>query len=256
MKNSPELNVVFLCGGYGSRMGQLTSETQKVMLPFREKPILQYGIESAIEAFGTINPVIAVAYLGDQIKEHFGTNWRGNKMTYIPHPEGSEDRGALKTVKDVLNGRPFIVVHGNIIYTPQGLVANYEHHLKEKPISTLSLATKSDESKHALVKVNDKKISKIAIPDPNNNNINLDKYGIEVYDDIKEKELIDQGWLRDMGINSYGPEIFKLIEKYTEDYMAHMFWILVSEFKKGSNIGTTVYEDEWFHFQEPKDLER
>jgi len=257
MKNNAELDVVFLCGGDGSRMGKLTKQTQKVMIPFKEKPILQYGLEAAIEAFRKVNLIIAIAYLGDQIKDYFGNNWRDQKLTYIPHPEGSEDRGALRTICNaLLIDRPFIVVHGNIIYKPEALLSNYENQLAERPISTLSLATKSDESKHALVKLSENKISKIAIPDPENDSIDLDKYGIEIYSDISEQELIKDSWLRDMGVNSYSQEIFKLIDKYTEDYMAHMFWILVSEFQRGRDIGTAIYEDNWYHFQEPGDLNR
>lgn len=252
----PELDVIFLCGGYGQRMGDLTKTQQKVMLPFRGKPIIEYGLEAASEAFGKINPILAVAYLGNQVKEYFGSTWKGQEIHYIPHPEGSEDRGVLRTVKSTLSGGPFVVVHGNIIYDAHALADNYTSFLKDRPLSTLSLARKSNESKHALVKVENGEITGLSIPDPGKNRKAVEEFLIDTYDSDKELNLMEQGWLRDMGINSYDHTIYDLVEKYTQPLMAHIFWMLVSEFSQGGTIGTSIYEGDWFHFQKEDDLVR
>lgn len=256
MSKLPELDVIFLCGGYGSRMGEITEKKQKVMLPFRDKPILQYGIESVNEAFRDVNIYLAIGHLGNQISEYFGDKWGDKPLNYIYHQPGTEDRGALLSIKNKLSGRPFMIIHGNIVYDAKSLVQNYEYQLKERPLSTLSLATKSNESKHALVKVENNKIKKISIPDPHDSSYDLNHHNIDTYDDSKEKRLMSESWLRDMGINSYSPEIISKLQNHNETYMTHLFWILVSEFQGGANLGGVVQESDWYHFQEPIDLER
>lgn len=255
MPSTPELDVLFLCGGRGSRMGDLTRDRQKVMLPFRDKPILEYGLECAIDAFASANLIIGYGYLGKQIFDYFGNSWNGRELKYVYHEAGTEDRGALLSVRDQLSGGPFMIIHGNIIYNSEALVSNYEHQIAQRPISTLTLATRSDVSKHALVQVIDGKISEIAIPDPKDNSYDLSRHSIDLYDDEKEQRLIAEGWLRDMGINTYDPEFLDIIKKHTEPHMSHLFWILVNEFKTGSELGGTIYKAEWFHFQEVADLE-
>lgn len=252
-----DLDIVFLCGGYGSRMGELTQHKQKVLLPFHDKPILQHGLEAATAAFGRFHPIFAVAYLANQVKDTFGTHWQRDEIDYIPHPEGSEDRGVLQTVKNALRGGPFLLVHGNIVYSPDALKDTIELQEKNRELATLSIATKTDVSKHALVWVEEEKVTKAIIPEPTSDLISsVQKKGITTYTDQEELSLPTQGWLRDMGLNSFDEKIFDAIETHGESYMKHLFWVIASELVKGSTVNASLYTGDWYHVQSPEDLEQ
>ena len=44
------MKAIFLAAGEGSRLRPLTDELPKCMIPFRGKPLLQYGIVRSIKA--------------------------------------------------------------------------------------------------------------------------------------------------------------------------------------------------------------
>ena len=70
-----------LCGGKGTRLLPLTYEIQKVMVPVNGKPILEYNIE-LMGSHGIKTIVLGTGYLGNQIKDYFGTFWKGVNIMY------------------------------------------------------------------------------------------------------------------------------------------------------------------------------
>ena len=44
------MKAIFLAAGEGSRLRPLTDELPKCMIPFRGKPLLQYGIDAMLSA--------------------------------------------------------------------------------------------------------------------------------------------------------------------------------------------------------------
>jgi hypothetical protein len=74
---------VIMAGGFGRRMGTLTSNTPKPMLEIADKPILERLIVRARNS-GFINFAIAIHYLGDVIENYFGDGSRlGFNISYI-----------------------------------------------------------------------------------------------------------------------------------------------------------------------------
>lgn len=69
------MKAVILAAGQGTRMGPLTYNRPKVMLPVANKPILEHIICSARDA-GIHEFVIVVGYYSETIKEYFGDGAR------------------------------------------------------------------------------------------------------------------------------------------------------------------------------------
>jgi bifunctional UDP-N-acetylglucosamine pyrophosphorylase/glucosamine-1-phosphate N-acetyltransferase len=62
--------VVILAAGKGERMGCV--DTPKVMLPFLEKPIIEYVVEAAKKSGIDKKPILVVGFCGQKVKDYFG----------------------------------------------------------------------------------------------------------------------------------------------------------------------------------------
>jgi len=63
-------SAIVLAAGKGTRMGGLTSEVPKPMLPVAGKPILQHVLER-LQAAGIERVLLVIGYYGERIREHF-----------------------------------------------------------------------------------------------------------------------------------------------------------------------------------------
>ncbi|TET49661.1 MAG: D-glycero-D-manno-heptose 1-phosphate guanosyltransferase [Dehalococcoidia bacterium] len=107
------MQAVILAGGLGTRLGELTRDTPKVMLHFAGRPFLYYIIR-LLGNQGTKEIVICAGYLGKQVKNFFGN---GHKLgVNIKYSEESVKLlgtgGALKQAQAMLD-RHFLVLNGD-----------------------------------------------------------------------------------------------------------------------------------------------
>ncbi len=109
-----ENTVVIMAGGLGSRLGDLTKEVPKPMLPVGGKPILQTIIESLSEqGFGKF--LISINYLGKVIEDHFGDGSDyGVNIDYLRENKRLGTAGALKLLENRVEN-DFIVVNGDVL---------------------------------------------------------------------------------------------------------------------------------------------
>lgn len=107
------MQIVILAAGRGTRMGQLTDNVPKPMLQIKGKPILAYKLE-ALPAQVT-EVIFVIGYLGEQIREYFGTSYVGKKISYVVQEKQDGSGGALALVKDSLED-DFLVMNGDDLY--------------------------------------------------------------------------------------------------------------------------------------------
>ena len=107
------MKAVILVGGLGTRLGALTRNVPKVMLPFNGNPFLYYVIRLLKEQ-GIKEIVMCTGYLGEQVKDFLGN---GSRLSLnIKYSEESGrllgTGGALKQAQDMLEGY-FLVLNGD-----------------------------------------------------------------------------------------------------------------------------------------------
>ncbi|MCI4667368.1 MAG: NTP transferase domain-containing protein [Bacteroidia bacterium] len=108
--------VVLMVGGLGKRLGELTRELPKPMLPLGHKPILQLIIESFV-GYGFRDFYFCVNYKSESIREYFGDGESfGVNITYIEESKPLGTAGALGLIDENWN-EPFIVMNGDLITT-------------------------------------------------------------------------------------------------------------------------------------------
>ena len=78
--------VVFLVGGLGSRLGGLTVETAKPMLPVGGRPFLDYLLDEA-SRYGLRRALLLCSYRADDVRQSYdGRVVRGMKVEVAVEP--------------------------------------------------------------------------------------------------------------------------------------------------------------------------
>lgn len=106
------MKAVILAAGQGQRMSPLTLKVPKPLLKVNGKPIIDYVLEAFPAEIDEV--IIAVGYLGDQIKKHIGKKNRHMKVRYV---QGS-DKGtaySFTAAKRYLKNERFLIVYGDDI---------------------------------------------------------------------------------------------------------------------------------------------
>lgn len=119
------MQAVILAAGRGTRMNELTLDCPKPMLPLLGKPLLAWKVEMLPKDIDEV--IFVVGYLGNYIREYFGDEWQGRKMSYVEQKLLNGTAGATALVKNMITG-PVLVTMGDDLYTTQDL----ENLMKEK----------------------------------------------------------------------------------------------------------------------------
>jgi len=107
------MQAVILAGGLGTRLGALTKDVPKVMMPFNGKPFLGYIIRLLKEQ-GIKDFVMCTGYRGEQVKNFLGDGRRlGLNIEYSEEPgELLGTGGALRQAQEML-AEYFLVLNGD-----------------------------------------------------------------------------------------------------------------------------------------------
>ncbi|HWK54455.1 MAG TPA: UTP--glucose-1-phosphate uridylyltransferase GalU [Hyphomicrobiales bacterium] len=101
MKNSPIKKCLFPAAGYGTRFLPTTKSMPKEMLPVVNKPLIQYGVEEALDA--GISGMGVVTGRGKRaIEDHFDINYE------LEHEiAGSDKEDYLREIRRIMNDAVF-----------------------------------------------------------------------------------------------------------------------------------------------------
>jgi dTDP-glucose pyrophosphorylase len=130
-----QLSAILMVGGLGKRLGALTTNCPKPMLEMGGKPILQTIVEQ-LRVAGVTRIYMAVNYLGDQIKQHFGDGGNfGVSIRYLEEHVPLGTAGALRLLEGI-GDDPLLVMNGDILTK-----VNYSHilrfHNTHKAVATM-----------------------------------------------------------------------------------------------------------------------
>ena len=98
---------LFPAAGYGTRFLPATKATPKEMLPILTKPLIQYGVEEAIEA--GINTMAIITGRGKRaIEDHFDISY---ELEHQLKAAGKEDR--LQEIRKIVDSCTFTYTRPN-----------------------------------------------------------------------------------------------------------------------------------------------
>ncbi len=107
------MKALILAAGKGERLRPLTENAPKVMLPVAGKPMMQHNLE---QLEGIVDSaVIVIGYKGDVIRNCFGSEFNGIKLSYVEQKKQLGTGHALLQAKGSLNGK-FVMMMGDDLY--------------------------------------------------------------------------------------------------------------------------------------------
>lgn len=101
MTDSPIRKCMFPAAGYGTRFLPTTKSLPKEMLPIVNKPLIQFGVEEAMEA-GMRDMAIITGRNKRAIPDHFDINYELEDQI-----AGSDKESALKEIRDIIRNATF-----------------------------------------------------------------------------------------------------------------------------------------------------
>jgi len=126
------MEAIVLCGGKGIRLGKLTQDCPKPMLPLDGRPFLSflfdYWILREVDKF-----ILAVGYKQDTIMNHFGGYYKTARLIYsIDQKSGQGPEAAItQALKHLGTCGTFLVMNGDTLlfdkpYIDIGTPEDYE----------------------------------------------------------------------------------------------------------------------------------
>lgn len=111
---------MLLSAGYSTRLGELSKERPKPMLPVCGIPILRYGL-ALLAGHGVTDVVINLHHHGDLIESEIGTGLLdGVRVHYVREQDILDTGGGLKNAIDILDpdgtDEPVLSMNGKLIF--------------------------------------------------------------------------------------------------------------------------------------------
>jgi len=231
-----EIEAVVLAGGRGAKMGEITRNQQKCLLPVDEKPILYHILENIQVAFGSAKVVIATGYLGENIKKLIGTKFGNLEIEYVHNPNPLETKNRLLLAESVIS-HPFLFLAGDVIVHPAQLEKVATNFESDKPTGILGVVSGAIDHKpalsHVLISEKDDRVTELVFPPP---------------------AVWGNYHLREMHVAYYDKGFFKLLCQSPHDIL-YLSTIISNAIKAGTEFAVVKYSNHWYHFSKQEDLQ-
>jgi len=113
------MKAVILAAGRGTRMGELTSELPKPMLPVQGKPILEHILEGLIQA-GIRDFFLVTGFRAEVIENYFGAGEKWSVAIRYGRQVTQDGTGkAPEVAREFVAGDDFVLTYGDILVRPQ-----------------------------------------------------------------------------------------------------------------------------------------
>ena len=111
--------------GRGTRLRPHTDDRPKALVEVGGRPLLSHVFETLaphVEAY-----VAVIGYLGTQIRDHYGSAYRGTPITYVEQPDRDGLADAVLRAEPAVDG-PFLQLNGdNVLRGNVGAVARRQY---------------------------------------------------------------------------------------------------------------------------------
>ena len=174
------MRVILLAGGFGTRLGKLTKNRQKTMLPLGEEKVLERIVRSLVKE-GYDEIVFSLYHRPDEVKEHFGDGsyFGVRKLWYLideddyGNPTAIGNGGVLRLAyrKGILDESDLVMMHnGDIVINPNYSELENFHKKHEDAAGTIllkELENKEDLKNFGVAELDENNIIKRFVEKPN-----------------------------------------------------------------------------------------
>lgn len=218
-----------MCGGFGTRLGELTAEMPKPMLPVDGKPFLCYLIED-LHRFGIKEIVLCTGYLSNIVEDYFSDGSKFDvSIIYSVEEEPLGTGGSLKLAERELKDS-FFVLNGDSLFDINYL--ELRNIVLNRPEVLAALALREVESS--------------------------DRFGVVSIDSdglvksFQEKAVVEKNVLVNGGIYYFEKKILDLLPKGK----ASIEHDLLPKLVKSSQLSSSIYNNFLIDIGIPADYEK
>ena len=130
------VRAVVMAGGYGTRLGPLTADTPKPMLPVGDRPLLEQIVGQLRDA-GIHRVQLTTHYRAGEIAQHFGDGSEfGVQISYVDEDTPLGTAGSLALIEP--GDEPVLVMNGDIV-TRIDFAAMHSFHEEHSADMTVAL---------------------------------------------------------------------------------------------------------------------
>lgn len=112
MYNLSSITVAILAGGLGRRLQIIVNDRPKVLAKVGNTPFLQKLLDQ-LDQSGFKKVVLCVGYLGDQIRENFGSSYKSLNLLYSYEESSLGTAGALRRALPLLKSETVLLMNGD-----------------------------------------------------------------------------------------------------------------------------------------------
>lgn len=190
----PISTAIVVAAGEGRRLRPLTRYRPKPMLPAANRPLLEYVLDSLVEA-GIDEIHVVVGYRRDRVAEHFGSAYRGVPVDYHTQSRQLGSGHALLQASGAVDGA-FVAVNGDQIVDP-GMVRDVlEAH--GDAIATLGVTESERAAYYGVAELDGTRVTDL----------------VERPAERGTPETVDAGGgLLNAGVYAFMPDVFRAIEE-------------------------------------------
>ena len=228
MKSSPKKNpVCIMAGGFGLRLGSLTNDCPKPMLPVGDTPLLERLILRFIDE-GFSEFYITTHFMPELIENYFGDGSKWNvSVKYIHESSPLGTGGAIGLIVNDINDLPIIVVNGDVL-TNISFENLIYHHEENKNDITICVQDREYPISYGVIKDDKGIVMQIDEKPTFRYKINLGIY-------VLNKNIVES-------VASHG--------------VIDMPTIVEQNMNKGLQVGTFVDNSYWLDIGQPEDYEK
>lgn len=213
------MDAVVLAAGRGTRLLPITATRPKPLVPFLNRPLMDYMMGSLREA-GVDRAFILVDYLGHMIEEYY-SKVDGVELIFSGNNEPYGTAGAVRKVVPEIEGT-FLVVSGDVL-TDLDLRRLVKFHGERRALATMALSTVEDPRQYGIAVLDQEQriIRFLEKPRPE-----------EVFSNVVNA-----------GIYVFEPEVFDLVPPETSfDFSRDLFPTML---RKGVPLHGYPFTDYW-----------
>lgn len=148
----PPTHGVILCGGKGTRLGNIGTNIQKCMLPISGRPLLEITIRMLALA-GCKNIIFVVGHKSEQVIDFVGSGEKFGIHSAYKQGSGSSTFLSVANCIDDIE-RDFFYIHGNILFN-QNLITSISDIYNAENCDVLGIANNCRTIKHARIAIDD-----------------------------------------------------------------------------------------------------
>ncbi|MGB9853605.1 MAG: bifunctional sugar-1-phosphate nucleotidylyltransferase/acetyltransferase [Candidatus Bathyarchaeales archaeon] len=230
------MKAVVLAAGEGVRLRPLTLTRPKHMLSVGGKPILEHCL-TAIKACGISDVVIVVNYMADNIRNYFGSGEKLGLRIEYAYQKSVVGTGNAVGVAEPYVEEDFLLVYGDLLFTPEALKKVLSLHESKRPSATLAVVSVEKPEDYGIVELEAEGQVKHIIEKP------------------KREEAPTS--LANAGLYVFSTEIFEKVKRISassrgEWEITDAIVLLLKEEKPV--FAAEISKDEWFDIGRPWDL--